>query len=116
MANPSRNINILQSIPYGAMITFEQGRQLFLLPGRLIGGQVDPEEARFVGPKGIYDMYSQAREKDQEAQHHPSHRPGKRIGGLNTIWLMAIISIAIGLTNLLPHTCPGRGKNSFLNP
>ena len=47
MSNPSKDINIIQSIPYGAMITFEQARQLFLLPGRLINGQINPEEAAF---------------------------------------------------------------------
>jgi len=116
MTNPSRDINILQSIPYGAMITFEQGRQLFLLPGRLIGGQVDPEEARFVGPKGIFDMYSQAREKDQEVTASSQSQTGNEIGSLNTIWLMAIISIAIGLTNLLPIPALDGGRILFLIP
>jgi regulator of sigma E protease len=116
MTNPSKDINIVQSIPYGAMITFEQAKQLFLLPGRLINGQVDPEEARFVGPKGIFDMYSQARERDLEATASSGSQAAADIGGLNTVWLMAIISIAIGLTNLLPIPALDGGRILFIIP
>jgi len=116
MSNPSKDINLIQSIPYGAMITFEQGRQLFLMPGRLIRGQIDPEEARFVGPKGIYDLYSQARQKDQEVTASSGSQTDGETGSLNTIWLMAIISIAIGLTNLLPIPALDGGRILFLIP
>ena len=61
-------------------------------------------------------MYSQAREKDQEALASSESQKADDIGGLNTVWLMAIISIAIGLTNLLPIPALDGGRILFIIP
>lgn len=113
MANPNVPISWLQAIPFGTMIAFEQGRQLLLLPARLIQGQIAPEQARFVGPKGMFDIYQQARERDQEGAALPQQATPPAV---NTLWLMAIISVALGITNLLPIPALDGGRILFILP
>jgi len=113
MGNPVINMNVIQAVPYAFQAVYEQGRQLVLLPGRLIQGEVQPEEARFVGPVGIYSMYEQAREADVEATAEPQ---AQQIPAINTLALMGIITVALGLTNLLPILPLDGGRILFTLP
>ena len=81
------------------------------MPVRLIMGSVSADETRFVGPKGMYDIYSQARETDQE--NAGSSTPAATV---NTLWLLANISLALGVTNLLPFPALDGGRILFLLP
>lgn len=114
MSNPVRPMNWIQAIPHAARLTYEQGRQLLTLPFMMLRGEVSPEEGRFVGPKGIYDIYSAARELDEEdavATQQP-----EPIFGLNTLSFLATISIALGYTNLLPIPALDGGRILFVLP
>ena len=113
MGNPVVSMNITQAVPYAFQAVYEQGRQLVLLPGRLIQGQIQPEEARFVGPVGIYSMYEQAREADVEASSTPQ---AEQTPAINTLALMGIITVALGLTNLLPILPLDGGRVLFALP
>jgi regulator of sigma E protease len=113
MSNPVRQINWLQAIPYAGRMTFEQGRQLLALPGQLLAGKVSAEETRFVGPKGIYDIYQAARERDAE---DASTTPAEGPIGLNTLGLLATLSVALGFTNLLPIPALDGGRILFVLP
>jgi regulator of sigma E protease len=98
MSNPIIPLSWFEALPISAVITFEQGRQLILLPINLIQNQIAPEDARLLGPKGIYDIYQQARERDVE-QTTSTKSGGQAV---NTLSFLAIISVALGFTNLLP--------------
>ena len=98
MSNPIISISWIEAMPISALVTFEQGRQLILLPINLIQNQINPEDARILGPKGIYDIYQQARERDVE-QTTSNNSGGQAV---NTLSFLAIISVALGFTNLLP--------------
>ena len=113
MGNPIVSMNIIQAVPYAFQAVYEQGRQLVLLPGRLMQGEVQPEEARFVGPVGIYSMYEQAREADVVATTEPETQ---QIPAINTLALMGIITVALGLTNLLPILPLDGGRILFTLP
>ena len=113
MSYPVKDISWFEALPYAVQMTVEQTKQLVLMPAQLIKGQIAPEEARLVGPKGIYDMFSQAKEMDQEiAETYPEDTTN----GLNTLYLFAILSVAIGLTNLLPIPALDGGRILFLIP
>ena len=50
-----------------------------------------------VSPKGLYDVYAQVRENEQQyEEEQPS------LAFLNIAWFFGIISIALGFSNLLP--------------
>jgi len=115
MSNPVTQINYWpQALPYAAQITADQGRQLITLPMMLLRGQVSPQEGRLVGPKGIYDIYSAARERDQQ-EATTAQQPEPPLG-LNTLGFLATISIALGFTNLLPIPALDGGRILFVLP
>jgi regulator of sigma E protease len=112
MTNPIVQINWFQSIPIAAQMAYEQSRQLVLLPAKLIMGEIDSSQARFVGPKGMFDIYNQVQKLDQEAAaNQEASSPA-----VNTLWLMGTISVALGLTNLLPLPALDGGRILFILP
>ncbi len=115
MSNPITKIKYWpQAIPYAAQMTADQGRQLISLPVMLLRGQVSPQEGRLVGPKGIYDIYSAARQRDQQ-DATAAKQPEPPLG-INTLSFLATISIALGFTNLLPIPALDGGRILFVLP
>jgi regulator of sigma E protease len=109
--------NPLEPMPFftavgNAFDTF--GRQVVetvKLPVRLIRGEVAPQDARLVGIKGIYDIFTQANTMDQTTQVAASTPlPFYRMT------LISILSIALGLTNLLPVPPTDGGQIMLLLP
>ena len=111
MTNPYRNAAWYEAIPYAFQATGNYAYTLITLPGKLIQGSVSAEEARPVGPVGIFSIYSQARERDVE--NTTSENPEDR---LNTLLILAIISVALGFTNLLPIPALDGGRIILLLP
>jgi regulator of sigma E protease len=110
LENPVIHMTWLQAIPYAAKITGEQAMQLLLLPGQLIRGQISPDQARVVGPKGMYDIFSQARSLDAQSETTPNTQP------FYVLRLLGLISVALGLTNLLPFPALDGGRILFVLP
>ncbi len=111
ITNPSVKVSFLKAIPSAAVTTLDQGYQLIMLPVRLISGQIAPSEARMVSVKGIYDIYAQVQSADkEEAAQNPE------MAGLNTLYFFAVISVALGYTNLLPIPALDGGRILFLLP
>jgi regulator of sigma E protease len=113
MGNPIRQITIMEAIPYSVLTAGAQGAALITLPAKLIQGQVNPDEARVVGPVGMYEIYSQVRSRDITAAAQPS---APAADSLNRFWLLGTISIALGITNLLPIPALDGGRIIFLLP
>ena len=113
MTNPIRDISVVEAVPFGFMVTYEQAKQLIELPGKLILNEVSPEEARFVGPVGIFNIYQDARSRDIETNQSPED---SELPAVNTLWIMAIISVALGLFNLLPVPALDGGRILFILP
>ncbi len=111
MINPYRQATIFESVPFALRSTADYAYQLLALPGNLIKGTITPQEARPVGPIGIYNIYTQAREKDEENVASP--QPAER---MNTLLVLAIISVALGFTNLLPIPALDGGRIFLLLP
>lgn len=111
ISNPVNQITYLQAIPMAFISTLDQGYQLIMLPVRLISGQIAAKDARMVSVKGIYDIFSQVQTIDkQEAAIDPS------VKGLTVLNFLAMISIALGFTNLLPIPALDGGHIIFLIP
>ena len=112
LENPTIPMSWFQAVPYAAKITGDQALQLLLLPGRLIQGQISPDQARVVGPKGMYDIFSQARTMDAQSEATPNPQSPP----VNVLALLGTISIALGLTNLLPFPALDGGRILFVLP
>ncbi|PKO07725.1 MAG: hypothetical protein CVU41_00700 [Chloroflexi bacterium HGW-Chloroflexi-3] len=111
LVNPYKEASVVEALPYAFRATGGYAIQLLALPGQLIRGTISAEEARPVGPVGIYSIYSQARERDEN--NAGSTNPEDR---LNTLLILAIISVALGFTNLLPIPALDGGRLILLLP
>jgi len=112
MGNPVEQASMLQAVPFGFEMAYQQVRTLISLPGQLIAGTIAPEQARFVGPVGMFNIFSQTRELDEEQQAEAPSQPQ----GLNTLYLLAVLAVALGITNLLPIPALDGGRILFLIP
>lgn len=111
LTNPLKPTPFFQSIGSAFRTTGYVIRETLLLPVRLIQGTVDPSLARPVGYKGIYDIYSQAVEMDQETEITTAQPLP-----VFTLSIIANISLALGITNLLPIPALDGGRILFTLP
>lgn len=109
MTNPILKTNMIGALPSAMDAAWRQVKEVITLPGKLISGQVSPDQGRVVGPVGIYTIYSEVRARDAQQNGEP-------IFGINTLYFMGIISIALGFTNLLPIPALDGGRILFVLP
>ena len=111
LGNPLKPTPFFDSVGYALRTAGYIVRETLMLPVRLIRGTVDPALVRPVGYKGIYDIYSQAVEMDQTTSI-PTAEPMP----VFTLSIIANISLALGITNLLPIPALDGGRIFFLLP
>jgi regulator of sigma E protease len=115
---PTRPATFLESVSGGAMITGLQAAAIVYLPVALIQGAIAPEDARFIGFKGIFDMFDVAVEEDiSSRQEAASAPPGAAPEPTNwTLNLVGVLSISLGVMNLLPIPALDGGRILFTLP
>jgi len=111
LSNPLKPMPFFKAIGYSFETAYMQAKQTIMLPVNLIKGSIPASDARIVGFKGIFDIYNQAGQMDEEtsvamAQPLPIYRMS----------VIAMVSIAFGLTNLLPIPMLDGGQILFLLP
>ncbi len=111
MQNPIQQVGFFKAFPAGVRLSYQQFRQLLSVPGMLINGQLQGQDARVLSPKGIFDVYSQVRAEERPAEQG---QPG--LAFLNIAWFFAIISVSLGFTNLLPIPALDGGRILFIIP
>lgn len=109
MGHPSIPLSTGEAIWYGGRAIYDQADALLSLPGRIIRGEVDANQGRLVGYKGMYDIYTEVREADTAPD---SGLPS----GVNTLSFFASISVSLGLLNLLPVPALDGGRILFTLP
>ena len=105
MGHPSIPAKFGETVKNAFGTFWYQVKTTLSLPVKLIQGAIQPKEARLVGIKGIYDMFSQAEATDQAAG---SAAPITRLA------LVSMVSIALGIGNLLPIPALDGGQILFL--
>lgn len=105
MDNPKLPAKFSNTLKNAFGTFWEQVKTTLSLPVKLIQGAIKPQEARLVGIKGIYDMFAYAEEADQTTG---VALPIMRLS------LLSVVSIAIGITNLLPIPALDGGQILFL--
>jgi regulator of sigma E protease len=103
VGNPTMETTWPQAISLGWESLGAQFDEMAHLPGRLITGEVAPEDARVSGLKGMYDMLAWAGTIDRSAQ-----RP------FLTLNLIGIISVGLAIANLLPFPALDGGRLIFV--
>jgi regulator of sigma E protease len=103
----------------GALITTERALMILYIPVAIVQGVIAPADARVVGFKGIFDMFSFAIEKDltsrQEAASTPKDAPPPLTTNF-TLNLIGMLSISLGVMNLLPIPALDGGRILFTMP
>lgn len=105
MGAPS--VSWFEAFPYGVQAVYYHSRALLELPFRLAQGDVDPEEGRLVGLKGMFDIYQEVREGDLQ--------PGAPVG-ISVMFFFTSITISLGLLNLFPFPALDGGRILFTLP
>ncbi len=95
MGYPTQPTTWNRAIPNGISATIEYGRSVLALPLRMVQGEVSPEEGRPLGYKGMFDVYQQIR---------------------NPLWFFMVISLSLGIFNLLPIPALDGGRILFTLP
>jgi regulator of sigma E protease len=110
----------IDSLRYGSLAVYEQVRLLVLLPAQMIRGQASPENSRFVGLKGIYDLFGQAVNRDVQSRETSSTSSGSASGTQTptflTLQLIGFLTISLGVLNLFPFPALDGGRIFFVLP
>lgn len=112
--------SVSQNLKYSLQFTGAQINALVTLPVRLIQGTIPPEQGRIVGLKGIFDIMSQSVSNDVEAsQTQPpasSSAPNPYNAPVQTLSIIALLSISLGIFNLFPFPALDGGRILFVLP
>ncbi|MFC1936356.1 RIP metalloprotease [Chloroflexota bacterium] len=109
MSNPTRPIPYSSALVVGVQAIGEHTRLLVTLPGRLISGELDPSQGRLLGYKGMYDVFTNQRERD-------ANLPVASPEGIYTLNFVASISVSLALLNLFPIPALDGGRILFILP
>ena len=114
LSSPRRPATPAESIGGGFAITGLQAVSILYLPVALVQGLIQPGEARLVGLKGIFDMFGAAVQQDVQTRQPagasaapPSHW---------TLNLIGLLSVSLGVMNLLPIPALDGGRILFTLP
>jgi len=106
MTSPVREINWFQALPMAIAATGQHSVAVMRLPGQLIRGS-NEAAGRPVGYKGMYDIYSGAKE-------------GQLLPGtsstVNVLIFLTSITVSLGVLNLLPIPALDGGRILFVIP
>ncbi len=118
LGNPTRPATFVESVSGGFMVTGIQAATIVYLPVALIGGAIAPEDARFIGFKGIFDMFDVAVEEDVSSRQEVAAAPaGSSTRPTNwTLNLIGVLSISLGVMNLFPIPALDGGRILFTLP
>lgn len=98
---------------YAAASVYNQMRALLLLPAEMIRGSLSPEEGRFIGLKGIFDIFNLSVSADVQSREPLA---AGQSPSYSTLYLIAMLSISIGLINLFPFPALDGGRILFVIP
>ena len=119
LGSPTRPATFIESISGGFTVTGIQAATIAYLPIALIQGAVAPEEARFIGFKGIFDMFGVAVKEDVTSRQEVAAAPRGASTPQPTNWtlnLIGVLSISLGVMNLFPIPALDGGRILFTLP
>ncbi len=105
-------------------MTYIHAREILLLPARMLRGSISPEEGRFIGFKGIFNIFQQTVTADMESREETGTSTGTATLPTTedssptffTLSMIANLTITLGVFNLLPFPALDGGRIIFLLP
>lgn len=120
MESATRPATFGESVMGGFTLTGLQAVTVLSIPVLLIQNAIEPELARPVGLVGMFGMFSQAVERDtetrQQAAEAASAGEEAPMPSNYTLYLLASLSISLGVFNLLPIPALDGGRILFTLP
>jgi regulator of sigma E protease len=114
---PTRAATFTEIAGGGVTITALQAATIVYLPIALIQGVIAPEDARFIGFKGIFDMFDIAVEEDVTSRQVAASAGTGASQPTNwTLNLIGVLSISLGVMNLFPIPALDGGRILFTLP
>jgi regulator of sigma E protease len=103
------------TIPTSFEATYGSIRGLLALPGQIIAGVIQPEEAQLAGPRSIWNLFQQTVSRDVQSREDGAAGEEQRPTNYT---LLAVISltISLGVLNLLPIPALDGGRILFTLP
>ena len=111
--------SFLTTLSYGTQTTFLHAQEILLMPARMLRGSLSPEEGRFIGFRGIYNIFQQTVDADVESREEessPSAGTPAPPPTYYTLNLIASLTITLGVFNLLPFPALDGGRIFFIIP
>jgi regulator of sigma E protease len=121
-----RSGSVLEATGYGFIAVYDYIDQLVSLPSQIIRGQVSPDQGRFVGLKGIYDLFGQAVSRDIQSRQTTSTTPPPSSSSSTskpvnpqeptyfTLQIIALLTVSVGFINLFPFPALDGGRILFV--
>jgi regulator of sigma E protease len=106
--------NWFSTLGYSTYATGYHAYRLLTLPADLIRGAIPAEEGRFIGFRGIFDIFQQSVSRDVESREPVAATPVEPT--YYTLSLIASLTITLGVFNLLPFPALDGGRIIFLLP
>ena len=107
----------VETLSLGARYTAMHIQALIALPAQMIRGSLDSEQSRLIGLKGIFDVLQQTVSRDVEASSTPAPASADPMDQpIQTLNLIAALSISLGLFNLFPFPALDGGRIMFILP
>ena len=121
LSYPRRPATVGEIVGGGFTYTGIQAFSILYTPIGLIQGAIAPESARFIGMKGIYDLFGQAVARDTESRQAAQTSPGA--AGVPAqqptnyiLYMVAMLSVSLAVLNLLPIPALDGGRILFTLP
>ena len=107
--------NWFETIPTSFQATYGSIRELLALPGQIVAGVIQPQEAQLAGPRSIWNLFQQTVSRDVQSRETPSTSETQQPTNYT---LLAVISltISLGILNLLPIPALDGGRILFTLP
>ena len=106
MTNPVEDINWFQALPLAVDATGQYSIAVLKIPGKLLSGSADPAER----PGGYFAMY----------RYFSAAKEGQFLPGIpvnvNVLFFLFMISVSLGVLNLLPIPALDGGRILFVLP
>ncbi len=119
LSYPTRPATLTEIATGGFAITGLQAANLVLIPVAIVQGVIAPEDARLVGLKGMFDMFDVGLQTDIESRQEVPDNAGNTAAPQPTNWtlsLIGLLSVSLGIMNLLPIPALDGGRILFTLP
>jgi len=115
LRSQTRRATVGEMVSGGALITGLQAATILYIPVALIRGVIAPDEARVVGFKGIFDMFNAALREDVQSRQEAAGGVARAPSNW-TLNLVGLLSVSLGVMNLLPIPALDGGRILFTLP